>query len=374
MKNDSMPRLALYLPSLRGGGAERVMVALANGFAERGYSVDLVLVSAEGPYLKEVAANVRIVDLKARRVLASLPALVRYLRREQPASLLAAMGHANVTAVMARHLAHVSTRVVVSERTNFSISRAHAVSLRQRMIGYFMRWAYPRADGVVTVSSGVADDLVKSIGLSRESISVVYNPVITNALLTQSQFEPSHPWFRVGELPVVLGVGRLTAAKDFPTLLHAFARLRDTRQIRLVILGEGEARSQLEALIAELGLQNDVSLPGFVENPIAYMRRSAVFVLSSAWEGLPNVLIQAMACGSPVVSTDCPSGPNEILENGRWGRLVPVGDVVALADAMAAVLDERTHPAVASRASEFSVDRAVDAYLRVMFPCREPSA
>jgi glycosyltransferase involved in cell wall biosynthesis len=350
------------------------MVALANGFAERGYSVDLVLVSAEGPYLKEVAANVRIVDLKARRVLASLPALVRYLRREQPASLLAAMGHANVTAVMARHLAHVSTRVVVSERTNFSISRAHAVSLRQRMIGYFMRWAYPRADGVVTVSSGVADDLVKSIGLSRESISVVYNPVITNALLTQSQFEPSHPWFRVGELPVVLGVGRLTAAKDFPTLLHAFARLRDTRQIRLVILGEGEARSQLEALIAELGLQNDVSLPGFVENPIAYMRRSAVFVLSSAWEGLPNVLIQAMACGSPVVSTDCPSGPNEILENGRWGRLVPVGDVVALADAMAAVLDERTHPAVASRASEFSVDRAVDAYLRVMFPCREPSA
>jgi glycosyltransferase involved in cell wall biosynthesis len=173
---------------------------------------------------------------------------------------------------------------------------------------------------------------------------------------------------RAGEPPVILGVGRLTVQKDFPTLIRAFARVRQKRNARLLILGEGELRSELNALVAELGLQADVALPGFVENPFVFMRHASLFVLSSAWEGFGNVLVEAMACGMPVVSTDCPSGPAEILQNGKWGRLVPVGDVQALSEALLATLEESTHPDVAARAAECSVDRAVEGYLRVRLP------
>jgi glycosyltransferase involved in cell wall biosynthesis len=344
------------------------MVTLANGFAERGYGVDLVLAKAEGPYLGEVAKEVRIVDLRASRVITSLPGLVRYLRRERPAALLSAMGHANVVAVTARGLARTPTRVVVSERSNFSISRVNATLRRARAMGIFMRWAYPRADGVVAVSGGVADDLAESIRIPRSAIGTVYNPVVTEDLSKRSLEVPDHPWLAAGEPPVVLGVGRLTAPKDFQGLIKAFAQVRQTRDARLLILGEGELRPDLEALVRQLGLGDSVALPGFSDNPFASMRRAALFVLSSAWEGLPNVLIQAMACGTPVVSTDCRSGPSEILENGKWGRLVPVGDVAALAEAIAATLDETEHPDVEARAAEFNVQKAVDGYLRVLLP------
>lgn len=361
-------KLALYLPSLRGGGAERVMVTLANGFAERGYPVDLVLVRAEGPYLEGVADNVRVVGLEAARVATSLPRLVRYLRRERPVAMLSAMSHANVIAVLARQLAGVPTRIVVSEHANFSIARANAPSRRGRMMGHFMRWAYPHADRAVAVSKGVADDLANHVRL--QSIGVIYNPIVTDTLKTSSQGEPDHPWLAQADLPVVLGVGRLTPQKDFSTLIRAFGRLRETREARLVILGEGELRSQLEVLVHQLGLHEDVSLPGFKGNPYAYMRQADLFVLSSGWEGLPTVLVEAMACGTPVVSTDCPSGPSEILENGRWGRLVPVGDEAALAEAMITTLSETEPPDVVGRAAEYSVDRAVEDYLHVMLPSK----
>jgi glycosyltransferase involved in cell wall biosynthesis len=169
-----------------------------------------------------------------------------------------------------------------------------------------------------------------------------------------------------GAPPVILAVGRLTLQKDFPTLIRAFARLRARRSARLVILGEGELRDELEALVAELGLTADVALPGFVDNPFSWMRGSALFVLSSAWEGFGNVLVEAMACGTPVVSTDCPSGPAEILENGKWGRLAAVGDAEALARAIAEALDDPNPPDVRARAAFFSVERSVDAYLAIL--------
>lgn len=359
-------KLALYLPSLRGGGAERVMVTLANGIAQRGYAVDLVLAKAEGPYLGDVAENVRVVDLRAARVATSLPGLVRYLRRERPVAMLSALNHANVIAVLARRLAGVPVRLVISEHNNFSTSKANASSWRGRMMGHFMRWAYPYADRIVAVSEGVARDLANHVRL--QSIDAIYNPIVTDALKTLSCAEANHPWLTARHAPVVLGVGRLAPQKDFSTLIKAFARLRETRDARLIILGEGELRSPLEALVRQFGLQEVVSLPGFVSNPYGFMRRADLFVLSSAWEGFGNVLVEAMACGTPVVSTNCPSGPAEILEGGRWGRLVPVGDEVALAEAMAATLDQTEHPDVAARAADFSVDRAVEGYLRVMLP------
>lgn len=361
-------RIALYVPSLRGGGAERVMVNLANGFAARGHPVDLIVAKAEGPYLEHLTEKVRLVDLKVGRVIKSLPGLVHYLRAEKPAVLLSAMGHANVVAAIARLASRAPTRVVISEHSNLSISRKNARSFWGRNMIWLMRWTYRRVDGVVTVSGGVADDLVEQLSLHKDEVAVVYNPIVDQSLVRLSGADPCHQWFESQDVPVILSVGRLEPPKDFPTLLEAFAKLRRSRDVRLVILGEGSLSSQLKELARRLGVSMNVDLPGFVDNPYAFMRKADLFVLSSAWEGFGNVLVEAMACGTPVVSTACPSGPDEILENGRWGRLVPVGDVDALAAAMAATLDENEHPDVATRAGEFSVDRAVDGYLEVMLP------
>lgn len=361
-----LKHVALYLPSLRGGGAERMMVTLANGFAARGLGVDLALAQADGPYLGEVAPEVRIVDLHARRVIASLPALVGYLRRERPQALLSAMGHANVVALWARDLARVPTRVVVSERAVLRPYLEDPKGLRGRVLPSLMRRLYRRADRVVAVSGDVALDLRNLLHLPQEHIQVIYNPVVGPDLAARAHASIDHPWFANGEPPVLLGAGRLTAQKDFGTLIRAFARVSGRRSARLMILGEGEQRRELEALAKDLQVGHAVALPGFVENPFAYMSRAALFVLSSRFEGLPGVLIQAMACGSPVVSTDCPGGPTEILEGGRWGRLVPVGDFEALARAIEETLDDPAPPDVRVRANYFDVDRAVDRYLHVL--------
>ena len=360
-------RLTLFLPSLRGGGAERVMVNLARGFSERGLKVDLVLAGVEGPYLAEVPPIVRIVDLKARRVLASLPGLVRYLRRERPEALLSAMHHANVVAIWATKFSGVSTRIAVSIHNTTSVSLQKVRHLRSRLLPYLAGRFYPGADAIIAVSKGVAEDFSNISGVPLERITVIYNPVVTPELFERAKEPFEHPWFASGEPPVILGVGRLTKQKDFPTLIRAFELVRRERPARLMILGEGEERPQLEALIKELGLQEDVALPGFVDNPYAYMAQAAVFVLSSAWEGLPTVLIEAMACGCPVVSTDCPSGPAEILENGKYGPLIPVGDADKLAEAIRIVFDKPLESDVlCRRANLFSLEKIFEEYLALL--------
>jgi glycosyltransferase involved in cell wall biosynthesis len=231
-----------------------------------------------------------------------------------------------------------------------------------------MRWAYRQADAIIAVSEGVADDLANILNLPREGIDVVYNPVVTPGLEALAAAPIDHPWLAKGSPPVILAAGRLTAPKDYPTLLHAFAKVRTKHDYRLVILGEGELRPLLETMVDTLGIGDSVLLPGFAENPFAWMRRASLFVLSSAWEGLPNVLIQAMACGTPVVSTDCPSGPREILEGGKWGALVPVGDRDALAEEIISNLSSRNSIRAVSRAYHFGVDSAIRGYLKVMIP------
>jgi glycosyltransferase involved in cell wall biosynthesis len=368
-KGVAKQHVAIYLPSLLGGGAERVMGTLANAFAERGLNVDLVLASAEGPYLKELSSKVRVVDLKAGRVTRSLPGLVAYLRRERPQSMLTALNHANVIALLARSLARVPIRLVVSERNTLTADATRNQGMAARAVFLLMRWLYPHADDIIAVSGGAAEALSRFANIPRQRISTVYNPYDMLTIQQRASLAVDHPWFSPGTQPVFLGIGRLTAQKDFASLISAFAQLRAQRPAKLMILGEGELRNDLQALADSLGLgAQDFCLHGFVENPFAYMARCSVFVLSSRWEGLPNVLIQALACGAPVVSTDCPSGPAEILENGQWGRLVPVGDVKALAQAMLDSLTEAEHPDVTTRAAYFSVDRAADEYLRILFP------
>lgn len=361
------PQLALYLPNLDGGGAERMMVNLAAGFVRRGLRTDLVLATARGPYLSLVDPGVRVVDLAASGVTASLPGLVRYLRRERPQALLATLNHASVVALLARALARTRTRVVVRESNMLFPNPAS--SLKGRSLRLSVRALYPLADAFIAVSQGVAADLVRFAGVDPAEVRTVYNPVVSAELLARAQETPPHPFFAPGEPPVVLGVGRLGVQKDFPTLIRAFAEAASATPARLVILGEGEKRSELEALVRDLGLAARVSLPGFADNPFAYMARADTFVLSSRFEGLPGALIQAMACGCKVVSTDCPSGPAEILRGGALAPLVPVGDVPALAAAISASLAlPAAPPALAARAHDFSDEHTLPGYLEVLLP------
>lgn len=318
------------------------MLNLARGLAESGRAVDLVLTQAAGPFLPEVPRSVRVRDLKASRVLTGLPALARYLRRERPEAMLSVFGYSNIIALWAWRMAGVPTRLFVNEQNTVSVEAGNSLSLRGRLTPPLMKRFYPWANGIVVVSQGVRDDLARLTKIPRERITVIHNPVVRAEVLEKAQAPLAHPWFEPGQPPVLLGVGRLHPQKDYPTLLQAFAQVRQKRPARLLILGEGKERPTLEALLRRLGLEQDVSLPGFVTNPYAYMARASVFVLSSRWEGLPTVLIEALCCGTRVVSTDCPSGPREILRDGEYGQLVPVGDAGALARALETALATHT--------------------------------
>ncbi|RYG38395.1 glycosyltransferase [bacterium] len=352
-----MSRIAVFLPCLAGGGAERSLVSLADGLARRGHEVHLVLAHADGEYLASLPSTVKLFDLKRQRVLSAVRPLTAYLRKEQPQALLSALDHANVAAILAGRLSRTKTRIVVSLRN--TLGEEYATPSRgQKLTLTAARRLYPAANAVVAVSNGVADDAARVIGLPRNHIVTIYNPVITPSLHAQAAEPPIHPWFSDGGPPVVLGVGRLNAQKDFPTLLKAFGRLKTPA--RLMILGEGEKRTELEALAGPFG--DRVSLPGFSDNPFPAMAACGVFALSSRFEGLPGALVQAMACGAPVVSTDCPSGPREILEDGRWGALVPVGDDAALTSSIEVALNAPRPDYPGQTLARFEEAPVLDAY------------
>lgn len=359
-------RVAIFTSNMDGGGAERAMAKLAGGIAEQGYAVDLVLSRAAGHYLDEVPDAVRIVDLDARRVLTSIPGLVRYLRRERPVAMLTSMNYVNVVGIWARALARVDTRLVVNEQNALSLEAAHSPRRRHRLMPTLIGRFYPWADRIVSVARGTADDLASTTGLPRERIEVVHNPIVTPELKELAGAAPEHPWFRPGEPPVVLSVGRLSPQKDFGTLLRAFARVRERRPARLVILGEGPERATLESLVSELGLDEVTALPGWVANPYPWMRHAGAYVLSSRWEGLPSVLIEALYCGVPIVATDCVSGPNEILEGGEHGLLVPVGDVEALARGIESALSGGVQPPARESWRPYEQETVVRRYLDVL--------
>jgi glycosyltransferase involved in cell wall biosynthesis len=358
--------IAFFLPSLNGGGAERIVLNLMQGITERGLPVHLVVASAEGPLLEHLPSAVRLVDLKAGRVIRSIVPLAGYLRREHPRVLISSMNYANLVALWAGKLSGGVTPIIVTVHTTMSQSKPQQVRLSPGLWARLLRAFYPWASSVVAVSQGAADDLAQVSGLPRDSIEVVYNPVITSDLLAAARKVPPDPWFAPGSPPVILGVGRLTRQKDFPTLVRAFARVRNERTCRLLILGDGEDREALTTLARELDVDQEVSLPGFRENAAGYMAHAAVFVLSSGWEGLPTVLIEALATGTRVVSTDCPSGPREILQDGRLGALVPVGDVPALAQAIIEALDRPACPAPMETLRPFTREAAVDHYLSLV--------
>lgn len=365
--------VAVLLPDLRAGGAERVSVNLVNHLSELGYSVDLVLMSASGALASELRPEVRVVDLGAKRLRGVFFPLLRYLRESRPAVLLACMWPLTVIAVWARLFARVDASVVVAEHTTWSRSPLVTSRFVRWQVRASMRLTFPMAQSVVTVSQGAADDLAAFAGIRRDTISVIHNPVVYAEKVTSAECLAAPSWCHGGGYKV-LSVGTLKEVKDFPTLLEAFALLRERVDARLLILGEGDCRGNLEQLARKLGIDAYVEMPGFVAETEPYYRGADLHVLSSVAEGLPTVVIEALAAGTPTVCTDCPSGPREILCDGKYGRLVPVGDVEALADAMRiALLESPDREALQARAGDFSVDRVTGEYLDVMFPDRENS-
>lgn len=359
-------RIAVFIDSLQFGGAEWVAINLAHGFFEAGHTVDLVVTRKSGDLVGEVAKGIRVIDFAKGRSAACLLPLAKYLRLNQPDFLLSAMTHNNVIAILARTLARARTLVVVREVAHMSSMSRDGSSVRARYLPIVARLALPLADKVVANSSQVASDLIAVLNLSAGLITVIPNPAVRPSLADMSRQPISDVWFQPGSPPVVLGVGRLSKEKDFPTLLRAFKEVRRRRESRLVILGEGPERRSLEILAQQLGIDDDVAMPGFEMNPYRYMARCAVFVLPSAHEGFGNVLPEALACGAPVVATDCPGGPREILEDGLYGALVPVGNWGAMAEAIDAALDDPPpSDFLKNKAEQFTVRTIARRYLDV---------
>jgi len=361
-------RLAIFVATSGHSGVDRVIGNLVCQFDAWGVPVDLLKVRDHGPHLDmSFLPNARLVDLGANHVTSSLPALVRYLRRERPTALLTDKDRGNRIAILARKLAGGSTRLAVRIGTTVSVNLASR--------GAFERWQqrtsiqrlYPLADCVLVPSAGVAADLSAYAGIDRSHIRVVPSPVVTRELRNKAREAVDHPWLTKHEAPVVLGVGELGHRKDFETLLRAFALVRRVRPCRLIILGRGRRRDALRALATELGVAQDVDLPGFRPNPYAFMARADLFVLSSRWEGMPVVLIEALAVYTPAISTDCPSGPREILTGSGLGTLVPVGGVEPMADAIGRWFDARISAEAFERAvADYRIEASAGAYLEAL--------
>lgn len=366
-------KIALFWPTLAGGGVERNGLRVAEELIKRGFKVEIVVANAVGELISEVPSGVTFVNLdvplgRGRLFFAVWP-LARYLQRHRPDILWSNMTEANIIAILACMLSRTKSWLIISEHSTLSVRIKHVK--RKKTLPLLVRLLYPLANRIHAVSAGVADDLANVSGVLREKIHVIYNPVLTSSFYRKAQESLEHPWFMPGAPPVVLGVGRLVAEKDFSTLIQAFTLVRQKREARLVILGEGEERPKLEKMVRNLGIEKYVDMPGFVENPFKYMKHADVFVLSSVWEGFGNVLVEAMALGTPVISTNCPSGPAEILEGGKWGELVPVGDVESLAKVLLKVLDQKNEAIIKGaieRAKQFSVERIVKKYINELFP------
>ncbi|MFP6647847.1 MAG: glycosyltransferase [Pirellulaceae bacterium] len=363
--HDIEMRLACFLPSLEGGGAERVVVNLLRGLVERQVQAQLILASAHGSYLDQVPSQVEVVDLGVKHVRQAIWPLRRLLKEQSPQVLISHLSHANLAAVLAMRPLEIPTRLLLVE--HLTMSAYKGTTVKDRLIQPLARWLFKHADAVAAVSRGAARDLEEQLRMPSDSVHVLYNPVVDDSLEQKRQETLSDPWLDASDQPLVVGMGRLTEQKDFGTLIRAFAQIANPSSCRLVILGEGEERAELEELVRQLGLEERVLLPGFVENPYAWLNQADLFVLSSRWEALPTVLIEALACGVKVVATDCPSGPAEILQDGRWGRLVPMQDEQALAAAMEQALSEQGDSGLLQqRAADFSVESAVDQYLALI--------
>ena len=356
-----MHNLGIIAPFKSWGGIERKMVILCREFLRHDVRPEIVLLrGGVEPYPDLLPPEVEIIDLTTRSKLDGSLKLARYFRDRRPRAVITAKDHSAQTAIFARGLARTRTPIFVK------VTNTLSMVVRRGGKRHMIKWLYPRMDGIIAISQGVADDLVQAFGIPQDKVSVIYNPMITPDFPERLAAPADHPWLQPGQPPVILGAGRLTRQKDFSSLIEAFAMVRRSRACRLLILGEGPEREALQHRIRDLAVDADAQLPGFVADPLPFMHRAKAFALSSIYEGLGNVLIEAMAAGIRIVATDCPSGPAEILEGGRYGELVEPANPAAMAAALARQLDApgRAEPPDAAL-DRFDSARVARSYLRL---------
>ncbi len=366
--------LSLYLPHMYGNGLDRVVLNLAKAFAEFGFNVDLVTPEvsdyqrqATQSFPKQVR-NISL-ELPVTRTVSfkKIIKISRYLEESQPDIFLANNDYVGVSN-LAKLISGSSTKVVHGVHIHISRYFGQLLGVRSVIRPLLLKQAYCNSDGIIAVSQGVADDLANLLNVAFEKIKVIYNPVVTPDLLLKASEPINHPWFASSQPPVILGAGRLMHQKGYPTLIRAFAQVKQQYPCRLVIIGnETDYKSELKELAQILGVAEDLDMPGFQMNPYTYMANSALFVMSSEYEGFGNVLVEAMATGTPVVSTDCKSGPAEILENGKYGLLTPVGDANQLAQAMLSTLKKPlSAQMLRKRSQDFTVEAIAEEYYKYL--------
>ena len=388
-------KIAIYVSSLKGGGAERVMLNLAEGLQTQNHSVDLLLARHEGDYLKQLPDNLSVIplkhtsrlsgfftalrhsplgfkllsSLKLPRFLTLLPAVKTYIEQNKPDAIICALHNCNLSAVLAKSCTKSNVCIIVSEHIALS-SFIQSVPERETKLIPFIKLLYPLANGIVTVSNGVKNDLSDITGIPKEKITLIYNPVITPGMQKKISAPVEHPWLLSDEFYTLLAAGRLTKQKDYITLINAIELIKDQIPLKLIVLGEGTERENLTELISKKGLSDIIDLHGFADNPFAYMAHADLFVLSSALEGLSLVLLEALASGCEVISTDCPYGPSEVLQNGKYGTLVPIKNPAELAKAIKNAYEKKClNENGMQYARQFTVEKATSEYLDLINNC-----
>ena len=358
-------KIALHFPKLSSGGVEKIQIILAKEFLSRNIAVDFVLCKAQGEYLSQVPEKVNIIDFKVNHTRNSLFPLINYLKKHQPDYLISSLGPQNVIAIIACKLAKTKTKVYVTQHNALSQQAKQKATIQQRLIPLCYKLILPYADGVISVSKGIAEDIAKNVGYPLSKIHVIYNPAyvekkeyIENRIIDEL----------IKDKKYIISIGRLVHQKAFDDLINAFKKVCiNEPEMHLVILGNGPLETELKLQVQKLDLQNVVHFLGFVENPNDYLAKASLFVLASRYEGFGNVIVEALSEGIPVVCTDCEYGPDEILEDGKYGTLVPVGDIDALADGIFHALNSQHDPKfLIERAKVFSPSSVADEYLSVI--------
>jgi len=357
-------KIAMYLPAMESGGTEKLVLLLTQSLLDQGHEVTILLDRAEGSLLPQIPTGAEVVTLDVSRTIFALPKLASYLRKTPPDILVSHLGHNNIIALWAARIVRTHTAIVICQHNTLSSETKTFGNWQHRLLPSLYRKYAKQARSIVAVSEGVADDMSTCAGIRRSRISVIHNPVVSPDFGRLAAQDISHPWFLEPAGKVFVAVGRLVPQKDFSTLISAFSKMHPGLNAKLLILGEGPLLQELVELARSLGISDRVDFVGFQPNPLPYLRQACALVMTSRFEGFGNVLVEALACGTPVISTECPHGPAEILEHGRFGTLVPVGDACAVAEAMARVITDRPDPRVLKiRASAFSTEGATAKYL-----------
>lgn len=361
------PRIAFLTDKMSTGGVGRVLLNFANELSSRGVKVDLVVSKKKGPYIEILSPSVKIFEIGTTNRIGALPKLTAYLFFNRPAVMATDRLRLNFLALDAARLTRSKTKVSMTAHVPLSMRLARLKPSKRKRMEKRIRAYIPRNHSLIGVSKGVVNDMVQNLHFPSDKVHLVYNPIINKEMFEMAQEVVDHPWFKEKELPILLSAGRFYDQKDFPTLINGFEKLWKRLKCRLVILGEGEQKEEIEKLSRQKGLSEYIFMPGFVINPYKFMAQADLFVLSSKWEGFGNVLAEAMALGTPVVSTNCPYGPSEILEDGKYGPLVPVGDAGALAHAMEKVLKAPIPRELLKKgAARFTVEQSAQDFTKVL--------